>query len=68
MLTDLMLTIFQQRYRSYSSQAPPSLNADQRAALHSLPGLEGAYRELEELTREKGPVDVSCLVCTNELY
>ena len=49
----------QQRYRTYASAERSTLNADQIAALDLLPGLEGAYKELEELTREKGPVDVS---------
>ena len=51
----------QQRYRTYATQPIQGLNADQRAALISLPSLEGAYKELEELTRDKGPVDVCAI-------
>ena len=36
-----------------------TLNADQKSALISLPALEGGYKELQDLVREKGPVEVS---------
>jgi hypothetical protein len=48
----------QQRYRAYAVQDVSALNADQRAALVALPALEGAYKELEDLVRDKGPVEV----------
>ena len=54
----------QQRYRAYAAQDVNTLNADQRAALVALPALEGAYKELEDLVRDKGPVEVGSAVPT----
>jgi len=49
----------QQRYRTYATMDVKTLNADQKSALISLPALEGGYKELQDLVREKGPVEVS---------
>ncbi|KAK4689207.1 hypothetical protein P7C73_g901, partial [Tremellales sp. Uapishka_1] len=40
-----------QRFKTYSSQAPETLNNDQRAALASLPILEGAWKELDDVMK-----------------
>ncbi|CAK9783708.1 hypothetical protein CC85DRAFT_302340 [Cutaneotrichosporon oleaginosum] len=40
-----------QRFKGYQSKAPADLNNDQRAGIASLPQLEAAAKELEELSR-----------------
>lgn len=47
MLNNLPSRCIQQRFRSY--QGGSNLNADQKAGLASLPGLEAAAKELEDL-------------------
>jgi hypothetical protein len=49
----------QQRFQSYASLPPTSLNADQKAAVASLPVLTAQSRELEDLIKPGGAVEVS---------
>ncbi|ORX36472.1 hypothetical protein BD324DRAFT_628984 [Kockovaella imperatae] len=51
-----------QRIKAYSSIEGAKLNADQKAALTTLPALEAVYKELEDLIKEKGPVDEQELI------
>ncbi|KAI9632245.1 uncharacterized protein MKK02DRAFT_30112 [Dioszegia hungarica] len=48
-----------QRFRAYAAQPADKLNADQRAAIASLPVLEAQSRELEDLIKSGGPVEVA---------
>ncbi|GFZ42932.1 hypothetical protein JCM24511_00650 [Saitozyma sp. JCM 24511] len=48
-----------QRFRAYAAQSPETLNADQRSAIATLPVLESAYNELQELIKPGGPVEVA---------
>lgn len=49
----------QQRFRSYAAQPAEKLNADQKSAISSLPILEAQSRELEDLIKPGGAVEVS---------
>ena len=51
----------QSRIKTYSSQPSESLNADQKATLITLPALEAVAKELDELIKPGGPVEVSPL-------
>lgn len=48
----------QQRFKAYSAQPVEKLNADQKAAIASLPILEAQSRELEDLIKSGGAVEV----------
>nr|XP_018264294.1 uncharacterized protein I303_02459 [Kwoniella dejecticola CBS 10117]OBR86452.1 hypothetical protein I303_02459 [Kwoniella dejecticola CBS 10117] len=47
-----------QRFRGYAAQPHESLNADQKAAVASLPAMEGVYKELEDLIKQIEPVEL----------
>ncbi|WWC68891.1 uncharacterized protein I206_102827 [Kwoniella pini CBS 10737] len=47
-----------QRFRGYAAQPHESLNADQRAAVASLPAMEGVYKELDDLIKQIEPVEL----------
>ncbi|WVW79868.1 hypothetical protein I302_101838 [Kwoniella bestiolae CBS 10118] len=47
-----------QRFRGYASQSQDSLNADQKAAVSSLPTMESIYKELEDLLKQVEPVEL----------
>lgn len=54
----------QQRFQGYANLPEKSLNADQRAAVASLPVLTAQSRELEDLIKPGGAVEVSLLFLT----
>ncbi|OCF58193.1 hypothetical protein L486_04223 [Kwoniella mangroviensis CBS 10435] len=47
-----------QRFRGYASQPHETLNADQKAAINSLPALETVYKELEDISKQVEPIEL----------